>query len=141
MSLAVEGEQGRVHDLENAGQQGRGFKRTYALFLQQVGESIDFSGQFAQRIGRAGAARAKGVVSLAQRRHDVGKRLQRTDHAFNQRGGDQRKIKQQTAGSSMPAQRRCALVEKNCGKDNAGSASSRQYSHARRTAERLRLRT
>ena len=38
---------------------------------------------------RAGAARAKGVVALAQRGDNVGERLQRADQALDQRGGDE----------------------------------------------------
>ena len=64
--IAVKGEDGRVHDLENARQQGGGFERTHALLLQQVGERVDFGGEFAERVRRGGAAGAKRVVALAQ---------------------------------------------------------------------------
>ena len=64
--VAIKGEQGGDHHLEDAGQQRRGFKRAHALFLQQVGKGVDFAGQFAQGIGRAGAAGAEGIVAFAQ---------------------------------------------------------------------------
>ena len=89
-----------MHHLKDARQQRGGLKRAHALLLQQVGQRVDFGGQFAQRIRRAGSARAKGVVALAQRRDNVGQRLQRADQAVDQRGGDERKVNQQ-AGSEQ----------------------------------------
>ncbi len=75
--FAVEGEQRRMHHLENARQQSCGFERAHALFLQQVGEGIDLRRQFAESIRVFRAARAKRVVAFAQRRDHVGERLQR----------------------------------------------------------------
>ncbi len=57
--VAVKGKQRRVHDFKNARQQGRGFQRAHALLLQQVGERVDLRGQFAERIVREPAPRAR----------------------------------------------------------------------------------
>jgi hypothetical protein len=57
--VAVKGEEGRMHDFENAGQQGRGFERAHALLLQQVGEGVDLPGQFADASWRRLRARGK----------------------------------------------------------------------------------
>jgi len=43
--VAVEGEEWSMHHLENAGEQGCSLQRTHALPLQQVGKSIDLSGE------------------------------------------------------------------------------------------------
>src|ERR1700744_2392377 len=64
--LAVEGIERRMHDLENAGQKRGGFEGTHALTLKQVGERVDFVGQFSERVGCACAASTKRVVALAQ---------------------------------------------------------------------------
>ena len=79
--FAVKGEERRVHDFENARQQGCSFERAHALFLQQVGQGVDLPSQFAKGIAGIGAAGAKRVVAFAQRRDNVGERLQRADQA------------------------------------------------------------
>ena len=126
--FAVEGKQRRMHDFKNAGQQGCGLERTDALLLQQVGESIDLGGQFAKRVLRAGPARAEGVIALAQRRHHVGERLQRADHALNQSA--RQPARDKAAGSrraGVRARDRCdAGKEQRRPETSAGSASSRQ---------------
>ncbi len=81
--FAVERKQRRVHDFEDAGEEGRGFERAYALLLQQVGEGIDFTGELAEGIARGSSAGAKRVIALAQRRNDVGEGLERAHQAFN----------------------------------------------------------
>jgi hypothetical protein len=63
--------------------------------LQQIGQRVDLASQLAQRVRRTGSARAEGVIALAQRGDDVGKRLQRAGHAFQQHGGNQQKIAEQ----------------------------------------------
>ena len=99
--VAVEGEQRSMHDFEDAGEQGRGLKRAHSLFLEQVGESIDLRGQFADSIGRESTAGAEGVVAFAQGRDNVGKRLQRADKSLNECGGSKREIQEQTAAKKQ----------------------------------------
>ena len=93
--FAIEGKQRRMHDLENAGQQRGGFKRTNALLLEKVCQRVDFGGQFPKRVGRCGASRAKRIVALAQGRHNIGECLQWTHQAIDEGGGDQDKVDQQ----------------------------------------------
>jgi hypothetical protein len=64
--FAVEGKEGRVHDLENAAKKSCGFKRANALFLEEIGQRIDLGGEFADGVARGGSASAKGIVALAQ---------------------------------------------------------------------------
>ena len=90
--FAIEGEERCVHDFENAREQRGGFKRAHALFLQKIGESVDLRCQFPERVRRVRAACAEGVVSFAQRRHDVGECLQRAHQAFDKRGSDEHEI-------------------------------------------------
>ncbi len=56
--FAVEGKERRMHHFENARQQRRSLQRAHALLLQQIGERIDFGGQFAERVAAA-APRAR----------------------------------------------------------------------------------
>ena len=119
--FAVEGKERRVHDLKDAGQQSRGFKRAHALLLQQIGQCVDLRGQFRKRVLRAGAAGAERVIAFAQGGDDIGERLQRANDPFNERRSHQQEVKQQAA---CEQQRRresdCPLVEKNRGEDERG---------------------
>jgi hypothetical protein len=125
--FAVEGKQRRVHHLKDARQQRGGLKRTHALLLQQIGERVHLGCQFAERVRGAGSAGAEGVVALAQRRDDIGERLQGADHGFNQRGGYQEQIKQQAAEEQDRGREGDSLlVDEKAAKTSAGNASSRQ---------------
>ena len=65
-----------MHHFQDARQQRRSFQRTHSLALQQICQRIHLAGQFTQRIMCIRAARAKGVIALAQRCNHVCERLQ-----------------------------------------------------------------
>ena len=86
-----------MHHLEDAREKGRGLKRAHALLLEQVSKRIDLAGEFAKRIVHAGSAGAEGVITFAQGRDDVGERLERANHGFDERRGDKGDVQKQTA--------------------------------------------
>ena len=96
--LAIKREQRRNHYFQNAREQCCRFEGANPLLLQQISKRVDFCGQFSHRIARLGAARAEGVIALAQRRHHVGESLQRPYQTLNKSARNQGKIEQQAAG-------------------------------------------
>ena len=86
--LRIEGEHGDVDLLHDRAQQRRGLDRAQPLIVQRLGERIDLEQRGAERIvGVRGAAADREVV-LAQRRQQVGQRLQRHDDARADRRGE-----------------------------------------------------
>ena len=90
--FAIEGEERRVHYLQDARQQRGSLKRAHALLLQEIGKRVDLAGKFAEGIAGGGAARAKGVVAFAQRRNHVGERLQGANEAVYKAGSDKGEV-------------------------------------------------
>ena len=96
--FAVKGKEGGMHDFENAGQQSGGFKRTDALLLQEVGESVDLGRKFAQCVLQS-LPRAHGRSNRpreATRQRWRG--LQRADHTLNQRAATMDEVENRQTG-------------------------------------------
>jgi hypothetical protein len=89
--------------------------------LQEVGEGIDLGGQLAQRVLRAGSARAEGVVALAKRCNHIRESLQGADHTFNERGSHQQQVDEQAACEQKSGGETERIpIQKNCGEDQRG---------------------
>jgi hypothetical protein len=119
--LAIEGKERGMHHLEDASKQGRSFKRTDTLSLEEVSEGVDLSRQFAEGVCRTGAAGAKRIVTLTERGDDVGKRLKGPHHALDKGSRNEEQIDQEAeqeqdsrGGGDM------LLPEKNAGEKERG---------------------
>jgi hypothetical protein len=75
--IGIEGEQRDVDLLHHRAQQRRGLDGAEPLFVQGLGQGVDFGHHVAQRIALRRAPAADGEVVLAHRGDEVGQRLQR----------------------------------------------------------------
>ena len=87
----VEGEDGDVDLHHHLAQQGRGFERVEALTAKRIGQDVHFEHHIVERIAAARAARADREITLAQRRQQVRRGLQRSDDARAKRGEEAEK--------------------------------------------------
>ena len=84
-SLRIEREDGDVDLLHHRAQQRRRLHGAQPLLVQRLGQGVDLGHHVAERIAGHGAAAANREVVLAQRRHQVGQRLQRRHDVLAQR--------------------------------------------------------
>ena len=75
--LRIEGEHRDVDLFHDVAEQPRGLDRAQALFVKRFGQRVDLEQRGAERIVGVGGAAADRKVVFAQRRQQVGQRLQR----------------------------------------------------------------
>jgi hypothetical protein len=83
-AVLVEGEDGDIDLAHHRAQQRSRFQRAEALLAQRAAQRVDLAHHFAQRVVVAIRAAAHGKIALAQGAEQIGKRLQREDHALAQ---------------------------------------------------------
>ena len=78
--VLVEGEHRDVDLCHDGAQERGGLERAQALALQHVGQRVQFVGHVSERVAAPSGPGPERVVFLAQRRQQVGDRLQRPLH-------------------------------------------------------------
>ena len=84
----VEGEDGHVDLAHHRAQQRGGLHGAQPLLAQRAAQRVDLAHHFAQRVVRARRTAAHRKIAFAQRRQQVGERLQREHHALPHRQGE-----------------------------------------------------
>ncbi len=89
LAALVESDHRHLDLVHHPAQQRARFQRSDALRVQGVGELIDLQQELGQRVARTGAAPAHREILLAQGGDQVGRRLQRAQHALAHRQRDE----------------------------------------------------
>ena len=88
LAFMVEGEDGHVDLRHHRAQQRGRLQRTQPLFAQRAAQRVDLPHDLAQRVVVGARAPAHREVAFAQRRKQIGERLQREHHAVPHRHGE-----------------------------------------------------